>query len=77
VSAAVSAARLQSRQATLPFIRDRIEEADQQFFARAAQGFEAVAAAEPQRVRVLDADGTMDEVGARVWELVQPILPRR
>ena len=77
VSAAVSAARLQSRQATLPFIRDRIEEADQQFFDRAAKGFEAVAAAEPQRVRVLDADGTMDEVSARVWELVQPILPWR
>ena len=77
VSAAVSAARLQSRQATLPFIRDRIEEADQQFFDRAAKGFEAVAAAEPQRVRVLDADGTMDEVGARVWKLVQTVLPRR
>ena len=77
VSAAVSAVRLQSRQATLPFIRDRIEEADQQFFERAARGFEAVAAAEPQRVRVLDADGTMDEVSARVWELVQAVLPAR
>ena len=77
VSAAVSAVRLQSRQATLPFIRDRIEEADQQFFERAARGFEAVAAAEPQRVRVLDADGTMDEVSARVWELVQAVRPAR
>ena len=77
VSAAVSAERLQSRQATLPFIRDRIEEADQQFFERAARGFEAVAAAEPQRVRVLDADGTMDEVSARVWELIRAVLPAR
>ena len=77
VSAAVSAERLQSRQATLPFIRDRIEEADQQFFERAARGFEAVAAAEPQRVRVLDANGTMDEVSARVWELVRAVLPAR
>lgn len=77
VSAAVSAVRLQSRQATLPFIRDRIEEADQQFFERAARGFEAVAAAEPQRVRVLDANGTMDEVSARVWELVRAVLPAR
>ena len=77
VSAAVSAVRLQSRQATLPFIRDRIEEADQQFFERAARGFEAVAAAEPQRVRVLDANGTMDEVSARVWELVRAVLPAK
>jgi dTMP kinase len=77
VPPAVSAARLASRQATLPFIRDRIEEADQQFFDRAARGFEAVAAAEPQRVRVLDASGTVDEVAARVWELVQTVLPAR
>jgi len=77
VSPEVSAARLASRQAKLPFIRDRIEEADQQFFARAARGFEAVAAAEPQRVRVLEASGTADEVGAQVWELVQSVLPPR
>lgn len=77
VPPAVSAERLLSRQATLPFIRDRIEEADQQFFDRAARGFEAVAAAEPKRVRILDATGTMDDVAARVWGLVSPLLPAR
>jgi len=77
VSPAVSAARLESRQAMLPFLRDRIEEADQQFFARVAEGFEAVAAAEPQRVHVLDADGTPDEVSARIWKVVEPLVSGR
>ena len=44
---------------------------------RVAQGFEAVAAAEPGRVRVLDAGGTMDEVSAAIWKSVEPLLPKR
>ena len=46
----VSAERLLARQANLPFMRDRIEEADRDFFARVAQGYEAILAAEPDRV---------------------------
>src|SRR5476651_707948 len=45
----VSAERLRSRQETLPFVRDRIEEADQKFFERVAHGFDIIAATEPQR----------------------------
>ena len=75
VSAAVCAERLRSRQATLPFVRDRIEESDRRFFERVAHGFEAVAAAEPQRVKVLDASGTMDGVSATIWQHVEPLLP--
>jgi dTMP kinase len=72
----VSAERLRSRQATLPFARDRIEEADEKFFARAAQGYAAIAAAEPQRVRVVDANALVETVCAKIWEHVQPTLPR-
>ena len=55
----VSEARRLARQPTLPlpFKRDRMEEADQSFFARVAQGYQAIAAAEPQRVRQFDATG--------------------
>ncbi|MFM2083081.1 MAG: hypothetical protein RL380_1772 [Verrucomicrobiota bacterium] len=74
VSAAARAERLASRQATLPFVRDRIEEADREFFERVAAGFDAIAAAESQRVKVLDASGTPDEVAAAIWQAVQPIL---
>ena len=77
IPAHVSAERLRSRQATLPFVRDRIEEADRAFFERVAKGFEAVVAAEPGRVRVLDASGSPDEVSAAIWKLVEPLLPGR
>jgi len=76
VSPEVSAERLQSRQSTLPFVRDRLEEGDRHFFARVAQGYEAIAAAEPNRVQVVDATGPIEVVCENIWELVRPNLPR-
>src|SRR5258708_4856718 len=55
ISPDVSEARRRSRQSTLPFLRDRMEEADRKFFERVAKGYEAIAAAEPQRVKFIDA----------------------
>jgi dTMP kinase len=65
--------------AKLPFsepLRDRMEEADRAFFERVAKGFEAIAAAEPQRVRLIDGAKPVDVVCAKIWEMVQSILPR-
>ncbi|HEX7653632.1 MAG TPA: dTMP kinase, partial [Verrucomicrobiae bacterium] len=45
VSPAVSEERVRSRQAILPFVRDRFEESDNAFFERVTQGFEAIAKA--------------------------------
>jgi dTMP kinase len=64
------------RQSTLPFMRDRIEEADKKFFERVAKGYEAIAAAERNRVRVLDASGSTENVSAKIWGFVQPVLPK-
>ena len=72
----VSVERLLARQSNLPFVRDRIEEGDRHFFARVARGYEAIAAAESSRVRVVDGAGSIEVVGEKIWELVQPILPR-
>jgi dTMP kinase len=72
----VSAARLRSRQATLPFVRDRIEEADRKFFERVAHGFGVIAAAEPQRIKFINGAEPVEAVCAKIWELVYPILPR-
>jgi dTMP kinase len=54
--------------------RDRIEEAGRSFFERAAKGYEAIAAAEPDRVRTVDANGTVKEISAKVWKLVEPLV---
>ncbi|MCS7090205.1 MAG: dTMP kinase [Verrucomicrobiota bacterium] len=70
----VSRERLRSRQATLPFLRDRIEEADAAFFERVARGYRAIAAAEPQRVRVIDATGSVEQVRAAIWREVAPLV---
>jgi dTMP kinase len=73
----VSEARRLARQPTLPlpFKRDRMEEADQSFFARVAQGYQAIAAAEPQRVRQFDASGDVATIQVAIWKLVQPLVP--
>jgi dTMP kinase len=65
--------------AKLPFsepLRDRMEEADRAFFERVAQGYEAIAAAEPNRVRVVSGAGAIEVVCENIWELVRPVLPR-
>jgi dTMP kinase len=76
VPAEVSAERLRSRQSTLPFIRDRIEEADRKFFERVAHGYGVIAAGEPQRVQLIDGAQPLEFVCAHIWEIVQPRLPK-
>ncbi len=72
----VSAERLRSRQENLPFIRDRIEEADRAFFERVAQGYGVIAATESGRVQVINGAQAVETVCAAIWERVQPLLPR-
>jgi dTMP kinase len=76
VSPEVSAERMHSRQANLPFVRDRIEEADRKFFERVAHGFGVIAASEPQRVKFINGAQPVEAVFAKIWEIVQPVLPQ-
>ena len=70
----MSAERLRSRQSNLPFVRDRIEEADRAFFERVTEGYEAIAAAEPKRVTTVNAARSIEAIRTDVWKLVQPAL---
>ena len=76
VSAEIAEMRRAMRQSTLPFMRDRIEEADKKFFERVVMGYENVAASEKNRVRVLDASGSTENVCAKIWEAIEPALPK-
>ena len=67
-------ASLLARQATLPFMRDRIEEADRGFFERVAKGYEEICAGEPKRIKVVPSTGSVPEVHQAIWRLVEPIL---
>jgi dTMP kinase len=58
-------------------LRDRMEEADRAFFERVHRGFQVIAAADPQRVRVIDATQSVDAVGAEIWKAVAPLLAKQ
>lgn len=73
----VSAERLMARQSTLPFMRDRIEEAGRSFFERVARGYQVIAAAEPKRIRPINAAGTVAQIQAAIWEKVEPLLGKK
>jgi dTMP kinase len=75
VAPEIAELRRAMRQSTLPFMRDRIEEADRAFFARVEKGFAELAAAEPMRFRTVEASGSLEGVGEKIWELVRPVLP--
>jgi dTMP kinase len=56
---------------------DRIEGAGAQFHERVRRGYLELAAANPSRWRVVDADGTVDEVGSRVDSAVDAWFDQR
>ena len=72
----VSAERLRSRQANLPFVRDRIEEADRAFFERVDRGYQAIAAADPDRIKLVNGAHSVAEVSVDIWSLIEPRLFR-
>jgi dTMP kinase len=71
VPVSVSEARRAARGTTQ---RDRFEEADRAFFERVEEGYEAIAEAEPERVKKIDATQSVVEVAAAIWNRVDPLL---
>lgn len=70
VSVEVSEARQRARQSANAGPRDRFEEADRAFFRRVEHGFEKIAAAEPERVMVVDATQSIEAVHDEIWRHV-------
>ncbi len=55
---------------------DRLEAEEEGFHRRVWDGFAAVAAEEPERVKVVDASGSPEAVAELVWSVVEPVLIR-
>ncbi len=55
---------------------DRFEQADRTFFERIEAGYTALAAAEPDRIRVIEADQPLDAVAAAIWRIVNDRLKK-
>ena len=66
----VAVERMRRREATTNTSADRIEQAGDGFHKRLRAGFLELAAEDPARIKVIDANGTPDEVWAKVAEAV-------
>jgi dTMP kinase len=56
---------------------DRLESEDVKFYTRVREAYLQIAAAEPERVRVVDATGSIEETHARVMDVVMPFIKSR
>lgn len=54
--------------------KDRLDAEDAAFHTRVRDAYLKIAAAEPERVRVIDASGSVQETHAQVMRIVMPIL---
>ncbi len=70
----VSEARRHARQAATASPRDRFEEADRAFFRRVEHGFQKIAEADPERIKVVDATQSIEAVHDDIWRHVNPWL---
>lgn len=68
----VSSARLAGRNAKM----DHYEASGEALQQRVLKGYQALAAADPSRWRHINGLGSIDEVAARVWSVVEPMLGR-
>jgi len=56
--------------------RDRFEGESKNFHQRVREGYLKMAAAEPERWLVIDAEKSKEEIAEKIWQRVSPLLPR-
>ena len=69
-----SEARRKNRQGQTGPVRDRFEEAERAFFDRVEQGYRAILAAEPKRIRWIDATREIPVISGEIWQWVEPLV---
>ena len=69
----VSRERMHARENSTGVAADRIEKAGDEFHARLREGFATLAAAEPDRIAVIDANGSESDVQEAVWKSLKRI----
>lgn len=74
ISSEESLKRMRSRESATGTVADRIENAGDDFHLRLRFGFKDLAAQEPERIKTIDASGTIEEVQEKIWKRVQPLI---
>jgi dTMP kinase len=54
--------------------RDRFEEAERDFFRRVEVGYDLIAGAEPERLKVIDATESIEAVAQEIWRHVERLI---
>jgi len=72
---ALARANRRNEQQDLASTEGRFEQERIEFHRRVLEGYRALAAAEPERIRIIDADGDADQIERRVLDGVREILP--
>lgn len=67
-------ARVRSRSRSGPV--DRLEREEEDFFDRINQAYLALAAAEPERIRTIEASGSPEKLLSAAWAALSDLLPR-
>jgi dTMP kinase len=70
VDAEASLARARSRNLAQPHCETRMDDQAIEFHLKVHQAYHALAAAEPERVRLVDGRAAMDEIEREVWSIV-------
>ena len=70
----VARVRMRAREEMTSTTADRIELAGNAFHERLRSGFLEMQAAEPERIKLVNAVGAPDEVESEIWKLIAPIL---
>jgi dTMP kinase len=70
VDAEASLARARSRNLAQPHCETRMDDQAIEFHLKVHQAYHALAAAEPERVKLVDGRAAMDEIEREVWNIV-------
>jgi dTMP kinase len=68
--------RRANRRASKGSKQDRLDAEDAAFHARVRDAYLRIAAAEPERVRVIDASGSVQETQTQVMRIVMPLIEK-
>lgn len=69
-----SLARARSRNVAAATIETRMDEQAIEFYERVRDAYRLMAAAEPQRFRVINGRGAVDAIESEIWEVVRPLV---
>jgi dTMP kinase len=70
VDAKASLARALARNAAQPHCETRMDDQSMEFHLKVYQAYHALAAAEPERVKLVNGSAEMDEIEREVWSIV-------